>query len=208
MIFLSHFANHSVFGWLFPSFLFCGLFGLFNKKITQASTTNNTDNSRVTTLTDSLNTWTSNNLALTNAQSSVVNSAFDATDSFNTVNSFNMANIGGTPDIPALDFTGMRGFFASPDELSDLINANTISKDPNANKYNFDFADISAGGNEFLEKVQGLTRETWEGLVNATGAAALAQNPASGQTSSLMKTAVIVLGVIVAGFVLIKLLKK
>lgn len=148
------------------------LFSPFSKDVRQTSNTQNTDNSRVTTLTDALNTSITQNLAMTKADSRVYNSAWDAIDSFNTVNSFSLANIGGgSPSIPSLDFTGLRDLFASPAELADLINANKIDADPNANKYDFNFSEQSAGGNEFLKSVQGLVKDTWEGLANATTAA-------------------------------------
>lgn len=177
----------------FPHFFVMGgLLDLFSKKVNQTSTTNNTDNSRQETLTDSMNTWISQNASVVKADSRTYNSAFDAIDSFNTVQSFNIA--GSTP----LDPETASGFFTQPSSLGDLLNPNKISADPNANKYNFDFSSISAGGNDFLKNVQGVVKDTWEGLTSATNAAASAQSPQSSQNSSMTKTAIIVAAALLA----------
>lgn len=178
------------------------LFGLFSKDIKQNSTTTNTDSSRITNLTDSLNSAVTQNLAMTRADSRVYNSAFDAIDSFNTVNSFEIANIGGGTDRPMLDFTGLRSLFTSPAELSELINANKIDADPNANKYHFDFASQSQGSSDFLKQVGGLVSKTWEGLATATVAA-----KPTDSSSRTMKYALIAVAVVVGLIVLLKLRK-
>lgn len=179
------------------------LFGgsAFDKKITNTSTTTNTDNSRVSTLTDSLNTAINQNLALTKADSRVYNSAFDAVDSFNSVASFELQNIGSGPaSIPTLDFTGLRSLFTNPADLSKLINANTISVDPNANKYNFDFSGQQ--GQSFLAGVQGLVKNTWDGLVGATKA----EQPITpvSNTSDLIRYGLIAAVVLVLGLLILK----
>lgn len=180
-----------------------GFFDLFTKKINNTATNTNIDNTRNETLTNSNNSWVSQNLALTNASSANYNSAFDAVDSFNTVNSFNIA--GGVPDIPSLDQPGLRGFFTTPDELSELINSNRISADPNANKYNFDFSDISAGGSEFMQSVQGLVRDTFSGFTEATGAVPVPSGATgSAVVSTTMKYVLIAAAVIFLGLYFIK----
>lgn len=180
------------------SFLGIGGPSAFDKKITQNSQTTNTDNSRVATLTDSLNTAITQNLALTRADSRVYNSAFDAIDSFNSVSSFEIANIGGGPaSIPTLDFTGLRSLFTNPADLSALINANHIDADPNANKNNFDFSAQSQVGSDFLKGVQGLVKDTWQGLTAATEAAKPADT-----NSNLLKYALIGAALLAVLFVL------
>lgn len=167
--------------------------GIGNKDVNQTSSTTNVDASRVDTLTNSLNSTLNQNIALTRASNTTYNSAFDAIDSFNTVNSFELANIGGGPaSVPTLDFTGLRSLFTNPADLSALINANKIDADPNANKYNFDFSSISAGGNEFLKSIQDLTRTTWEGLANANQ-----QQLTNTPTTNLLKW--VVIGAVVFG---------
>ena len=184
-----------------------GLFGgIFSKDIQNTSSTSNQDNSRITTLTDSLNTSLVQNTNMTRADSRVYNSAFDAIDSFNTVNSYEIQNIGGGGGaIPTLDFTGLRSLFTNPADLSALINSNHIDADPNANKYNFDFAATSAGGNDFLKAVQDLTRSSWEGLTNATTAA---KSEGGTETGSMVKWAIIAAVVLGFGFIILKLFKK
>lgn len=185
------------------SFLGIGGPSAFNKDIKQTSTTNNTDNSRIVTLTDSLNTQITKNLALTNATSRVYNSAFDAIDSFNSVNSFELQNIGGPPSIPTLDFTGLRSIFTNPADLSKLINANTISADPNVNKNGFDFSGQQ--GQSFLAGVQGLVKDTWAGLVGATEAAKPVTESAT--NSNLIKY-VLIAGVVLVGLLVLLKIRK
>lgn len=167
-----------------------GLLDLFSKKTTQTSTTTNTDNSRTTTLSDSLNSWVSNNLALTKADSRVYNSAFDATDSFNKVNTFNILGAGNPA--PALDFVGLRSLFTQPDDVITSLNANDISKDPNANKYDWSFDQTSGGGNAFLQQVAGLVKNQWEGFADTTKA----NQPASALSLPVI-FAVVIIGIIV-----------
>lgn len=183
----------------FPAFALGGFFGLFNKKITQSSETTNVDNTRVNTLTDSLNTW----ISQTKAESTVFNSAFDATNSFNTVQNYNLANIGGGPaEIPTLDFTGLRSLFSSPADLAPLLGTRAEAKDPNSNKYGFNFDSQSAGGNDFLSGVQGLVRDTWEGMAGATPKIA-----AGNSSSSMFNTVAMVALALLAIFLLLKFKK-
>lgn len=171
--------------------------GLFNKEIKQNSTTTNVDNTRTNTLTDSLNSVINNNLSQVKSSSVVNNSAFDATDSFNTVMSYELQNIGvGPQSIPTLDFTGLRSIFTNPADLVSSLNANKIDADPNKNKYDFSFNETSAGGNEFLKGVQGLVNDSWKGL---TDVSTVQQNSASGSTliKPILIAAVVIVGLIV-----------
>jgi len=181
--------------------------GIFSKDIKNESTTTNQDNSRVTTLTDSLNTAVTQNTALTQASNRTYNSAFDAVDSFNTVNSSSFVNIGAGSDgaIPTLDFTGLRSLFANPADLAAIWANGHTAVDPNANKYNFDFASQSAGGNDFLKSVSDMVGTTWNGLANATTAAR--ETPAT-PAQSMIKYVVIGAAVVAAAWLIVKLFKK
>lgn len=184
---------------LLPWFALGGLLDLFSKKTTQTSNTTNVDNTRNTALTDSLNQWISQNQSITRADSRVFNSAFDATNSFNTVQNYQVYD-GGVPAIPTLDFTGLRSLFSTPDELSALLGTPALPKDPNANKYDWNFTETSAGGNQFLAGVQDLVRSSWQGIADASKA----NQPGLGATGWLL----VILAAGVAGWLILKGLKR
>jgi hypothetical protein len=124
---------------------FINLFG-GDKKVNNTKTENTSiDASTTKSNSDNVSSWLQQNLAQIKNSTAINNTSLENTDSFNrtSLSLFSdVGNIAPGSGTQGLESASMERIFDSV-LRSPVLNANTISKDPNANSKNFDFTGTS-----------------------------------------------------------------